>query len=72
MYGAIKQLNYHSCLLYFDNLAAANLHWRVNNYKDRLKVGESGRAEYVYFVKQFRIDLILQLTKFMILSCYSA
>ena len=26
MYNVIKQLNYQSCLLHFDNLAVANLH----------------------------------------------
>ena len=31
-----------------------------------------GRAEYLNFVKQSRIDLILQFTKFMFLSCCSA
>ena len=37
-----------------------------------IKVAISGRAVYVNFVKQSRIDLILQLTKLMFLSCGSA
>ena len=87
MYDVIKQLNYQSYLLHFDNLAVANLHCRVDcNLPCHAKFSEKSEwimaaiSQYVTvvernnvnFVKQSRIDLILQLIKFMSLSCSSA
>ena len=61
MHDVIKQLNYQSCLLHFDNLAAANLHCRVDcvTYHVTLNA-DSEKSEWIRAVISQFVEVVEQ------------